>query len=251
MHPLETPHWQLTAYSSIPLADWLRFLVFRTPRKDSCEIRMVIKERFIRFFKNCYAYLLYLNQSSRHEVRSGEVFYYHRARGLLAGLRRELSPRSSPKSKTYSPFPARPAFPALALPWSAILCAVSALRTSGNVGSSPLSIARGLSFHHLSAVAAKRLLPIPKASPAVHRPLGSHLRRPLRYVTVSGDVFAKNLRSRLSARPDANPSLRQRISSGQPIADSAARSTGLGEPISLVIKDNCSIGVSPGRHGVL
>ena len=180
-------------------------------------------------------------------------FIRHRARGLLAG-RNELS---SPKSKIYSPlpgllfFPARPAFSILDRPRFAMLWTVSALRTSGNVGRRPLSIARGLSFHHFSAVAANRLLPMPKASPAVHRLLGSHLRRPLKKATVSGEVLARNLRSRLSARPDASPSLRQRMSSGQPIADSTDRSSELGEPRSLMIKDSCSIGVSPVRHGAL
>lgn len=60
MHPLETPHWQLTAYYSIPLSDWPRFLVSRTPSKDSCEIRIVIMEFGSVFFSNCHAYLLYL-----------------------------------------------------------------------------------------------------------------------------------------------------------------------------------------------
>ena len=177
----------------------------------------------------------------------------HRARCLFAGLRKLLS---SPKSKTYSPppglyFPARPALSISALPRFVILWTFSALRTSGKVGSNSLSIARGLSFHHFSAVAASRLLPVPKASPAVHRALGSHLRRPLKKVTVSGEVLVRNLRSRLSARPDASPSLRQRMRSGHPITESAARSSGVGEPRSLMTKDSCSIGVSPVRHGAL
>ena len=156
----------------------------------------------------------------------------------------------------YSPppallFPTRPAISISALPWFVVFWTFSALRTSGNVGSSSFSIARGLSFHHFSAVAAKRLLPVPKASPAVHRALGSHLSRPLKKTTVSEEELARNLLSRLSARPEAKPSLRQRISSGHPIADSAARSSGVGEPRSLITKDNCSIGVSPVRHGAL
>lgn len=183
-----------------------------------------------------------------------QVIRPHLARGLFAGLRKPLS---SPKSKTYSPapgllfFPARPAISTSALPRFVIVGNFSTFRTSGNVGSNSLSIARGLSFHHCSAVAANRLLPIPNASAAVHRALGSHLRRPLMKVTVAGEVLARNLRSRFSGRPDASPSLRQRMSSGHPIADSAARSLGVGEPRSLMIKDSCSIGVSPVRHGAL
>lgn len=182
-----------------------------------------------------------------------QVIWLHRTRFLFAGLR---NPLSSPKSKTYSPppalfFPARPAISTSALPPFPLVWTFSALRISGKVGSSSLSMARGLSFHHFSAVAANRLLLVPKASPAVNRALGSHFKRPLKKITVSGEVLARNLRSRLSARPDASPSLRQRMSSGHPIADSAAWSSGVGEPRSLVTKDSCSIGVSPVRHGAL
>lgn len=35
---------------------------------------MVIMESVFVFFSNCHAYLLYSNQSSCHEVRSGDVF---------------------------------------------------------------------------------------------------------------------------------------------------------------------------------
>ena len=210
----------------------------------------------INGYHYCYYLLIY-----RHEcnllwntvTRLDHRCIFHRARGFLAG--RKLL--SSPKSKTYPPLPellkfsARPACSTFALPQFAIIASVSALRTSGKVGSKPFSIARGLSFHHCSAVAAKRLLLIPKASPHVHRALGSHLRRPLRKATVLAEVVAKNFRSKLSARPDASPSLRQSMRSGHPIADRVARSSGLGEPSSLMMSDSCSIGVSPVRHGAL
>ena len=192
-------------------------------------------------------------RSGDEQNSSDQVTCHRPTRGLFAGLRNALS---SPKSKTYSPppglfFPGRPLISTSALPRFVIVWTFSTLRTSGNVGSRSLSIARGLSFHHFSAVAANRLLPVPKASEAVHRALGSHLSKPLKKVTVSGEVFARKIRSRLSARPDASPSLRQRMSSGHPIADSAAKSSGVGEPRSLMIKDSCSIGVSPVRHGAL
>lgn len=179
----------------------------------------------------------------------------HLARARFDGRR---TFRSSSKSKTYSPplpfaLP-RPAchvatsapLPLCCIPWRA-----APLRISGNVGINSFSVARGLSAHHLSPNAAILLLPLPKASIAVHLARGCHVSRPRRKFTVSGVESVKIRRSRLSARPEASDCRLQRIKSGHPIADNAAKSSGVGEPRSLTMSESCSIGVSPVKHGSL
>ena len=124
-------------------------------------------------------------------------------------------------------------------------------RTSGKVGRSDFSTARGLSAHHWSASSENLLRVLANASEALHLSRGSHLSMPLRNLTVSLEVSARNLRSRLSARPEERDSRCHLMSSGQPIADSAAISSVEGEPISLTMSASCSIGVSPGKQGTL
>lgn len=112
-------------------------------------------------------------------------------------------------------------------------------------------MARGLSVHHCSPRTESLPFPLPNASPAVQRACGCQVSKPRSIVTVPTLEADRNLRSRLSGRPNASASLRHWIRSGHPITDKADRSSKVGEPRSLRMSANWSTDVSPVKQGSL